>query len=737
MSITIETIIMDMRKYIPDLKEDKIREAYELASSSHEGQFRKSGEEYIIHPLHVAAILIPMQMDEATIICALLHDVVEDVERVSIEMIEEKFGPEVAYIVDGLTKLKIISSNIKSKTQQVENLMKMFLTTSKDIRVALIKLADRLHNMRTMKYMARDRQISISRETLEIYAPVAHRLGAFQIKWELEDLAFKYLEPESYNNLVEQIAKKRTERVADVDEIIQRIKDNLIKLNIKADVTGRTKHFYSIYNKMVKKHQELDEIYDLTAVRIIVNTIQDCYSALGAIHMIFTPIPNRFKDYIAMPKPNMYQSIHTTVLGPNAEPFEVQIRTYDMHKIAEYGIAAHWKYKEGGKFSYKEFQKESSFIEQLREIQTDTGGSASEFIDSLKTDLFTDRIYVFTPKGDIIELKNGSTPLDFAFRVHSDVGLHFAGAKVNNHIVPASYKLQTGDRLEILTNKHGKPSLDWLKIVETKHAQHKIRNWFKNQNREMKVEKGRENFEKEFKKEGIDKLHLEHKYLEKLYRSYGMHSLEDLYAALSDGAFHIKHVLSKLKEIVNSQLGDESTDKLMVKPWAGYGKGSHGIRVKGFDNVDIHISKCCNPLPDDEVSGYINRGKGISIHRTDCPNYQYLKNKEPYRIVDVIWERKEVKNLTASLEIKTPDRKGITPDIIGRFHDLNADVVEINSKVADGMVTMKVKISINSSKHLEDIFYALNNDQEIIAVNRKIVKGRVVKHEGIAPKIQE
>lgn len=727
MNITIDTIINDMKTYIPDLNEVKIREAYELANDSHKGQKRKSGEEYIIHPLHVAHILTPMQMDEAAIICALLHDVVEDVEHVSIEMIEEKFGHEVAYIVDGLTKLQKIS-NMKRSTMQVENLMKMFLTTSKDIRVILIKLADRLHNMRTLKYMARDRQIAISKETLEIYAPVAHRLGAFQIKWELEDLSFKYLEPESYAQLVESINQKREEREANVKEIIQKINTNLKELKIEAEVSGRTKHFYSIYNKMVKKNQTLDEIYDLSAVRIITKSIQDCYSALGAIHMIFTPIPNRFKDYIAMPKQNMYQSIHTTVLGPNAEPFEVQIRTCEMHKTAEYGIAAHYTYKEGGKFSYKQFQKKNAFIEQIRDLQNDSAGSATEFVESLKTDLFTDRIYVFTPKGDVIELKNGSTPLDFAFRVHSDVGLHFAGAKVNNHIVQSNYKLQTGDILEILTNKNNKPSLDWLKIVETKHAQHKIRNWFKNQNRAMKIEKGRENFEKEFKKEALDPVHLEAKYLERLYKAYGMHSMEDLYCAISDGAFQVKHILRKLRDIVNGELSDPRTEKMIVKPWDGYGKGTHGIRVQGFDNVDIHISKCCNPLPDDEVSGYINRGKGISIHRTDCPNYLYLKQKEPYRIVDVIWEKKEVKNLTANLEITAPDRKGITPDIISKFHELNADVLEINSKVANGMVTMKVKLGIKSSTHLEDIFHTLNKEPEIIGVNRKILKGKV-KHE--------
>lgn len=735
MNITIDDIINDMKEYIPDLNEEKIREAYNLARDSHKGQYRKSGEEYIIHPLHVAKILTPMQMDESTIISALLHDVVEDVENITIEMIEDQFGSEVAYIVDGLTKLKKISS-MKRQSFQAENLMKMFLTTSKDIRVVLIKLADRLHNMRTLKYMTREKQITISKETIEIYAPVAHRLGAFQIKWELEDLSFKYLEPEKYNSLVDQISRKREEREEEVNSIIEKIDKNLIEMGIKAEVTGRTKHFYSIYNKMVKKGQELDEIYDLSAVRIIVDTIQDCYSVLGVIHMIFTPIPNRFKDYIAMPKPNMYQSIHTTVLGPNAEPFEVQIRTFDMHKTAEYGIAAHWKYKEGGRFSYKEFQKESSFIEQLREIQSETQGSASEFIDSIKTDLFTDRIYVFTPKGDVIELKNGSVPLDFAFRVHSDVGIHYAGAKVNNHIVPINYKLQTGDILEIITNRNAHPSLDWLRYVGTKNAQHKIRNWFKNQNRTLKLEQGKDSFDREIKRESLDSKYTAKEFIDKLYESYGMNSMDDLYAAIGDGSFSAKNAVNKLKDLVNSQLRTESTDKMLVKPWEGYGKGTHGIRVQGFDNIDIHISKCCNPLPDDDIAGYINRGKGVSIHRTDCPNFLYLKKKEPYRIVDVIWEKKEVKNLLTNLIITAPDRKSITPDIIGKLHDLNADIIEINSKVANGIVTMRIKLGLKSPEHLEQIFFKLNQDPEIINVSRRILRGKI-KNESSTTKSKE
>ena len=722
----IDKIILQVKEYDSSLNEEKLRSAYALAEEAHKSQYRRSGEPYITHPLAVTEILVELRMDEAALIAALLHDVVEDA-GVELSDIKKYFGEEVAYIVDGLTKLKKIKISNKD-TLQVENLRRMFLTMSRDIRVVLIKLADRLHNMRTLKYMPREKQVYISEETLEIYSPIAHRLGVFQIKWELEDLALKYIDPEGYQELMEQIAMKRNEREDYVQEVISKIRDNLEQLGIEGDVTGRPKHFYSIYNKMKKKNYTLDEIYDLTAVRIIVKTVKDCYSAVGAIHTLYRPIPNRFKDYIAMPKPNGYQSIHTTLLGSNGEPFEVQIRTKEMHRIAEYGIAAHWKYKEGKSFSCQEFQKESSFISQIRELQSEAD-NASDFIDSLKKDLFTDRLYVFTPDGDVIELKSGSNSLDFAYRVHSDVGNQFSGARVNNHIVPIDYKLQNGDIVEILTNKNGKPSLDWLKIVQTKNAQHKIRNWFKMQNRETKEDEGRDIFNKEVKREQFNKKYLTPIYLGRLAKSYGMQDISDLYSAVSDGGYSVQQVIRRLREYVKEEIEDTVPKDQIIKPWEGYGSSTQGIRVQGFEDVDIRISKCCNPMPGDDISGYINRGKGISIHRIDCPNFIYLNNKEPYRIVDVIWETKEVKNLIANLEIITTDRKGITPDIISLLHELKADVIEINSKVSGGVVTIKIKVGINKPEHLERLFAAFNRNPEILNAKRLVPRKRVVKKD--------
>ena len=723
---SIDKIISEVKEYNSSLNEEKLRSAYALAEEAHKGQYRRSGEPYISHPMEVTEILVELRMDEAALMAALLHDVVEDT-GVELSDIEKSFGEEVAYIVDGLTKLKKIKISNKD-TLQVENLRRMFLTMSRDIRVVLIKLADRLHNMRTLKYMSREKQVYISEETLEIYSPIAHRLGVFQIKWELEDLALKYIDPEGYQELMEQIAMKRNEREEYVQEVISKIKDNLEQLGIEGDVTGRPKHFYSIYNKMKKKNHTLDEIYDLTAVRIIVKTVKDSYSAVGAIHTLYRPIPNRFKDYIAMPKPNGYQSIHTTLLGGNGEPFEVQIRTKGMHRIAEYGIAAHWKYKEGKAFSYQDFQKESTFISQIRELQSEAD-NASDFIDTLKKDLFADRLYVFTPGGDVIELKSGSNPLDFAYRVHSDVGNQFSGARVNNHIVPIDYKLQNGDIVEILINKNGKPSLDWLKIVQTKNAQHKIRNWFKMQNRETKEDEGRDIFIKEIKREQFDKKYLESAYLERLAKSYGMHDISDLYSAISDGGYSVKQVIRRLREYIKEDIEGIVPEDQIIKPWEGYGSSTQGIRVQGFEDVDIRISKCCNPMPGDDISGYINRGKGISIHRVDCPNFIYLKNKEPYRVVDVIWETKEVKNLVTNLEITTTDRKGITPDTISMLHELKADVIEINSKVSGGVVTMKIKVGINKPEHLERLFAAFNRNPEILNAKRLVPRKRAVKKD--------
>ena len=722
--MTIDKIILEVKEYNSSINEKKLRLAYTLAEEAHRGQYRYSGEPYITHPLAVTEILVEFRMDELALIAALLHDVVEDA-GVELSYIEKYFGREVAYIVDGLTKLKKIKISNKD-TLQVENLRRMFLTMSRDIRVVLIKLSDRLHNMRTLKYMSREKQVYISEETLEIYSPIANRLGVSQIKWELEDLALKYIDPEGYHKLIEQIAMKRNEREDYVQDVILKIRNSLKQLCIEGDVNGRPKHFYSIYNKMKKKNHSLDEIYDLTAVRIIVKTLKDCYSAVGAIHTLYRPIPNRFKDYIAMPKPNSYQSIHTTLLGSDGEPFEVQIRTKEMHHIAEYGIAAHWKYKEGKSLYCQEFQKESSFVSQIREIQSEAD-NASDFIDSLKKDLFTDRLYVFTPGGDVIELKSGSNPLDFAYRVHSDIGNQFFRARVNNHIVSIDYKLQNGDIVEILTNKNSKPSFDWLKIAQTKNAQHKIRNWFKMQNREIKEDEGRDIFNKEVKREQFDKKYLTPNYLMRLAKSYGMQDISDLYSAISDGGYSIKQVIQRLREYVKEEIKDIVPKYQIIKPWEGYSSSTQGIRVQGFEDVDIRISKCCNPMPSDDISGYINRCKGISIHRVDCPNFIYLNNKEPYRIVDVIWETKEVKNLVANLEITAIDRKRITPDVISLFHELKANVIEINSKVSGGVVIMKIKVGINNSEHLERLFAIFNRNPEILNAKRLIPRKRVVK----------
>lgn len=722
--MVIDKIISKVKEYDKNLNEKKMYSAYFIAEKAHKGQYRRSGEPYITHPLAVTEILIKLKMDESSLIAALLHDVIED-SGVKLIDIEKYFNKEVAYIVDGLTKLKKIKISNKD-TLQVENLRRMFLTMSRDIRVMLIKLADRLHNMRTLKYMPREKQVCISEETLEIYSPIAHRLGVSQIKWELEDLALKYIDPKGYQELMRQIAMKRDEREEYVQDVIIKIRENLEQLGIESDVNGRPKHFYSIYNKMKKKNHILDEIYDLTAVRIITKIVKDCYSVVGVIHTLYRPIPNRFKDYIAMPKPNGYQSIHTTVLGNNGEPFEVQIRTKEMHRIAEYGIAAHWKYKEGKPFYYQEFQKENSFINQIKEIQSEAD-NASDFIDSLKKDLFTNRLYVFTPGGDAIELKSGSNPLDFAYRVHSDVGNQFSGARVNNHIVPIDYKLKNGDIVEILVNKNSKPSLDWLKIVQTKNAQHKIRNWFKVQNRKIKEKEGYNIFYKEIKREQFDKKYLKPTYLKRLAMSYSMQDISDLYSAISDGGYSIEQVIRRLREYVKEEIEDTVSEYQMIKPWESYSSSTQGIRVQGFEDVNIRISKCCNPMPGDDISGYINRGKGISIHRVDCPNFIYLNKKEPYRIVDVIWEIKEVKNLIANLEITATDRKRITPDIISLFHELKANVIEINSKVLGGVVVMKIKVGINNPEHLEILFAAFNKNPEILNAKRLIPRKRVTK----------
>ena len=591
--MTLEDLIKQVTSYHPNADLDLINRAFAFASRAHEGQKRKSGEDYIIHPLSVAFILAQLQLDVHTIAAGLLHDVVEDTAA-TLEELENLFGEQIAKLVDGVTKISRIEYKSQEE-QQVENLRKMLLAMAKDIRVILIKLADRLHNMRTLKHQAEEKQKEIATETLEIFAPLAHRLGIFRLKWELEDLALLYLAPDKYYELVENISMKRQEREEYINHVIEILNQKLTELGIQVNIEGRPKHFYSIYNKMTKQGKELSEIYDLIAVRIIVDTVKDCYGTLGVIHTLWKPIPGRFKDYIAMPKPNMYQSLHTTVVGPSGEPLEVQIRTWEMHRISEYGIAAHWKYKEG-KAGDKEFDKKLSWMRQLLEWQRELG-DAREFVNTLKTDIFSDRVYVFTPKGDVVELPAGSIPIDFAYKVHTDVGHSCVGAKVNGKIVPLDYSLNTGDIVEILTSKTSGPSRDWLKMVTTSQAKNRIRQWFKKVHREENIQKGKDLLEKEAKKQNLDVEYLKNQYVTEIAKKYNLTTADDLYALLGEGGFFTPlQIVAKLKEkAIPKDAKEPDSIAINVRPWVGFGNPSQGVRVIGLDNVMIRLSRCCNP----------------------------------------------------------------------------------------------------------------------------------------------
>lgn len=624
--MSLEDLLEQVQRYQPQGDLSIIEKAYNFAEKAHEGQSRISGEPYFIHPVAVASILARLELDIPTIAGGLLHDVVEDTKITLVEL-EKEFGVEIAQLVDGVTKLSRIEFRSKEE-QQVENLRKMFLAMAKDIRVVLIKLADRLHNMRTLKHQSAWKQREIAEETLEIFAPLAHRLGIFAIKWELEDLAFRYLEPEQYYHLVEGISMKRREREAYIDQVMNILKERLVEVGIKADIQGRPKHFYSIYKKMKEQGKELSEIYDLIAVRVIVESIKDCYGALGIVHTLWKPIPGRFKDYIAMPKPNMYQSLHTTVMGPQGEPFEIQIRTFEMHRTAEFGIAAHWKYKEGGKGGSKDFDQRLAWLRQILEWQTELR-DAREFMETLKIDVFSDVVFVFTPKGDVFELPAGSVPIDFAYRIHSDVGHRCIGSKVNGRIVPLDYTLKNGDIVEILTSKQANgPSRDWLKLVKTSQAKNRIRQWFRKEKREENIARGKEILEKELKKQGLEpgELFKSDRILE-VSKRFNFNNPDEFFATLGDGALSPIQVIARVKDDIykGKKLPDESilTELPAEKKSTGYGKASQGIRVRGVDDVLIRLSRCCNPLPGDPIVGYVTRGRGVSVHRADCPNVTY------------------------------------------------------------------------------------------------------------------
>ncbi|ADG82070.1 (p)ppGpp synthetase I SpoT/RelA [Thermincola ferriacetica] len=715
----LDKLLAKIKQYNPQVDEKFIEETYRFAEKAHEGQTRISGEPYIIHPLSVAHILADLELDVVTIAAGLLHDVVEDTDS-PLETIEEKFGVEIALLVDGVTKLSRISYKNKME-QQVENLRKMFLAMAKDIRVILIKLADRLHNMRTLKHLAEPKQKEISEETLEIFAPLAHRLGIFKIKWELEDLALRYLEPKKYYELVDGIAQKRAEREEYIARVTQILAEKLENVGIKADIQGRPKHFYSIYKKMLEQQKELAEIYDLLAVRVIVDTVKDCYGALGIIHTLWKPIPGRFKDYIAMPKSNMYQSLHTTVIGPNGEPFEIQIRTWEMHRTAEYGIAAHWRYKEGGGRGDEEFENKLAWLRQLLEWQNDMR-DAREFMETLKIDLFSDAVFVFTPKGDVVELPAGAIPIDFAYRIHTQVGHRCIGAKVNGKIVPLDYKLANGDIVEILTQKQAAgPSRDWLNIVKTSEARSKIRAWFKKEKREENIIKGRDALEKEVKKAGYDVAEfLKPERLSELPRKFNLVTLDDLYASLGNGVFTPQQVIAKLKDEQQKQGKNVKIEELLKKEHSKKKKASsQGIKVEGQQDVMIRLARCCNPVPGDPIIGYITRGRGVSVHRKDCRNLVNHSLSEGERMIQVSWDDTDRGSYHVHLEISAMDRAGLLTDVMLILSEMRISADWVNARgTKNKQATIDLVLEIGSLEQLENIMSKIRRVKDVYDVWR-------------------
>lgn len=705
-----------------------IQKAYEYAKAKHGDQLRKSGEPYIIHPVQVAYTLAELGLDEDTICAALLHDVLEDTNT-SYEDLEKEFNEEVAYMVDGVTKLsKLQYASVEE--QQVENYRKMFLAMGKDIRVILIKLADRLHNMRTLKFLSRDRQIANAKETMELYAPLANRLGVYSLKWELEDLSFKYLYPEDFREIVEGIDKKREERLKFIDQIMEQIKAELKKQKIEAEVTGRAKHFYSIYRKMKRDNVTLDQIYDLFALRIIVNSVKDCYASLGVVHDLYNPMPGRFKDYIAVPKPNMYQSLHTTLIGPKGTPFEVQIRTWDMHKVAEFGIAAHWAYKEssflsGKKANVKVEEDKLAWVRETLEWQSEMQ-NPEEFMQTLKKELFEDEVYIFTPKGAIKVLPKGSTPIDFAYQIHEQIGHHMVGCKINSKMMPIVTKLKNGDIVEIITSDQSKgPSRDWLKFVKSSRARNKILAWFKKNQREENIEKGKDLIEKELKKIGVKHDDLfKTEFIQAALNRYKFTSLEDMYSSVGFGSITPNKVIARMLEEYRKQHKEddlvEKTLEALAKEKANKTKPSqNGIIVKGIDNCLVKLSKCCNPVPGDEIIGYITRGRGVSVHRTDCVNAKNLLS-EGNRIIDVYWNDNKKTTYSVDIEVYANDRKGLLADIIKVLGDNKCTIMAVTSRATREKIAItELTIEVENIEKLNCVLKALRKIDSVYEVKRK------------------
>ena len=724
--VTIEDIINKQKENYPNSDTALIRKAYEYATENHGDQCRKSGEPYMIHPMNVAYILAQLELDDETLCAALLHDVVEDTPRTHEDLVNE-FGLSIAEMVAGVTKLGTLRYTT-AEEQQVENYRKMFLAIGKDIRVILIKLADRLHNMRTLKYLSRDRQIANAKETRDLYAPLANRLGIYSLKWELEDLSFKYLNPEEYHEIVTGLDKKREERLKFINKIQLDLENEIRDQGIKADVTGRAKHLYSIYRKMQRDNKTLDQIYDLFALRILVDNVKDCYAVLGIVHEMYTPMPGRFKDYIGVPKKNMYQSIHTTLLGPKGTPFEVQIRTWDMHRTAEFGIAAHWAYKEasnkGTKQSVVVTDDKLAWLRETLEWQKNTE-NPDEFLNTLKTELFEDEVYIFTPKGMIKILPKGATPIDFAYSVHEQVGHKMVGCKINSKMMPIITPLRNGDIVEILTSEQSKgPSRDWLKFVKSSSAKTRINQWFKRAQRSENIEKGKEAIEREVKKIGIKYSDLVRpEWLQMAMDRYKFATLDDLYASIGFGGISVNKLMARLLDEYRKEHEEEDFEEKieeLAKSKPSRSKPSKtGVVVKGIDNCLVKLSKCCNPLPGDEIIGYITKGRGVSVHRTDCVNVKDLLNEED-RMIDVYWFEDVNGSYKVEIEILANDRNGLLKDVIKQVENAKVKLTGMNTRTTkEGIAIIDISLELVNKDMLNKMLSAFRNIESVYDVNRK------------------
>lgn len=728
-------LVARVRKYHPSADISMIEKAYRLGREAHKEQVRKSGEPYIIHPLWVGIILADLEMDKETIVAGMLHDAVEDTEM-TLDDITREFGEEVALLVDGVTKLGQLSYSQDKLEVQAENLRKMFLAMAKDIRVIIIKLADRLHNMRTLEFMTPAKQQEKARETMDIYAPIAQRLGISKIKTELDDLSLKYWKPDVYYNLVKELNERKTEREEFVQQIVAEVSKHMKNAHIKSKVYGRVKHFFSIYKKMVNQNKTLDQVYDLFAVRIIVDSVKDCYAALGVIHEMYTPIPGRFKDYIAMPKANMYQSLHTTLIGPSGQPFEIQIRTEEMHKTAEYGIAAHWKYKEGGdatKSMKAQEEEKLSWLRQILEWQRDMSDNR-EFLSLLKgdLDLFAEDVYCFTPNGDVKNLPNGSTPVDFAYAIHSAVGNKMVGARVNGKLVNIDYKIQNGDRIEILTSQNSKgPSRDWLNIVKSTQAKNKINQWFKREFKEDNIIRGKELIASYCKSKSVNLPDiLKPKYQQIVQKKYGFRDWDAVLAAIGHGGLKEGQVVNRLLEEYEKEHKKEITDETILEKISEansqkvhIGKSKSGIVVKGIDDMAVRFSKCCNPVPGDEIVGFVTRGRGMTIHRTDCVNMLHLSDKERERLIDAEWEDTAETGgegqYLAELTMYAGDRQGLLMDVSRVFTEAKIDVKSMNIRTSKkGTATLDMGFIVHGREELNNVIEKLRQIESVIDIER-------------------